>query len=181
MEKCILSASLAWQFLNIIQYQHVNALIEIDEIIGFVLTAWICELDHKKMGWQIKHLQLWMLFFHAPSDGIYKMRFTAPRRTEHKKRIESLSRIQRYSLTYRTCKFITLTFNKCVKSVSDMKLWVQFISLRYVKVWRSIRVWARFPIDHIWFVCWLYYDSILWTLNNRDAITKVDFLSKYPF
>ena len=63
-------------FLHIINNQHINGLVEVDEVIHRVLTTGISKLNLEQTSTHIKHALLWIHLFHTYAYGIDQMGLT---------------------------------------------------------------------------------------------------------
>ena len=127
VEESILSFRLSSKFLNIIKNQDIDSLIEIDEVICFVLTNRISILHREKMSRKIQNAKFWMQFLNSPSDGIHQVGFTTARWSKDKEWIESLCRILCNSFTHRTCQTIAFSLYIVVKEITLMELRIQIL------------------------------------------------------
>ena len=75
-------------FLYIINYQHVYRLIEIDEVVGRVMTHRVGELHLEQAGRHIQHPLLVIGLLAAHTDGIDQMSLTAARGTIDEEGVE---------------------------------------------------------------------------------------------
>ena len=75
--------------LDIINNEHINRLIELDEFVYLILTYSIRKLHLEQTGRHIEHtlLRIHLLTTHA--NSINQVRLTTTRRSEDKERIES--------------------------------------------------------------------------------------------
>ena len=60
VEEGILRTFQSHQFLNIINNKHVDALIEVNEVVKYIAVACIGELHHEEVGTQVKDTLLGM-------------------------------------------------------------------------------------------------------------------------
>ena len=59
--------------LYVVNYQHINALIEMHEVIEGVVADRVCELNLEEVGTQVEHTLLGMQFFQAGTDGVHQV------------------------------------------------------------------------------------------------------------
>lgn len=103
VEEGTLSTRLVHEILNIVDYKHVDRLIEVDELID---TARFCSgcsgvLALEKTRRQIQHSRFWITLLYADTDSLDKMGLAYTRGTEDKEGIEGLNlRIGGDSLAY---------------------------------------------------------------------------------
>ena len=75
MEECVLRLRSRYPFLNIIDDEHIDGLIEMDEIVDGTLPCCIDELYLEKSCTDVKHSTMRIELLDSHSDGINQMRF----------------------------------------------------------------------------------------------------------
>ncbi len=99
MEECVLSGVFAHQILYVIDYQYVDALVEVDEIVDFATLDSRGVLALKQSGCDIEHSGLRVLLLDAYAYGLDEVGLAYACRAEYEEGVESLElRIHRYGL-----------------------------------------------------------------------------------
>ena len=121
-------------FLNIINNQHVNGLIEVNEIIRGILTHRVRELYLEQTGRDIKHTLLRIHTLALHTNGIDQMGLTATGRTIDKEWVEGrLTRMLCDRQTYRAWQFIGVSFNIIIEGLLGIQLRIQVLGHGCIK------------------------------------------------
>ena len=134
MEESVQCLSLSCPILNIIHYQNINRLIEIDEIIAGIMQDSIRILSLKKTGTDIKHTLLRIYLLCLQTDSIHQMRLTTSRWTINEHRVE-LSGIRMLSnrQSHRTRQLIALTLYIIIECKLRIELGINVILLKSLR------------------------------------------------
>ena len=122
MKERILSFCYTGKLLYIVDYQHVDSLVEADEIIEMIGTHRIGILYLKQVCRHVKHTFLRIKFLDTCTDSIYQMSFTHTRRTVNKKRIKGACRILRNGFGYSSRKLVAVSFDKVLKVIIGIQM-----------------------------------------------------------
>ena len=76
-------------FLYVVDYQHINRLIEVDEIVLRVVQHRVGKLRFKHMSRNKEHTLFGHELFDAHANSIYQVGFSHPTGTIKKERVES--------------------------------------------------------------------------------------------
>ena len=76
MEENILSLRFSTKELNVVYDQHIDHLIEVDEIVLFVVSYGIDELVCELLGRNIKYGLIREAVFHVDTDGVCQVCFS---------------------------------------------------------------------------------------------------------
>lgn len=90
MKECILSLLLVNQILYIINNQHIDALIEMNEVVDATIARRYGKLTLKQTLAYIKHTQLRTMLLQTQADGMHEMSLANTRGPEYEQRVESL-------------------------------------------------------------------------------------------
>ena len=116
MEEDVLSLLFVWEELNIIHDQHIDQLIEVNEIIDGVVFDRVKELIGKFFRWNIENCLVREVRFCFITDALCKVCFAEANTTVKYKRIEcSASRLLRYCETRRTSETIAVSLHIRIK------------------------------------------------------------------
>lgn len=103
----ILSLALAREILNVVNNQHVNALIEVEEVIYFTHGVKLGKLALKQACCNIKHSCHGVVFLDAYTDSLYQVSLAATAGTKEKQGIESAATwVLGNGLGYRACYLV---------------------------------------------------------------------------
>ena len=106
------------KFLNIVNNQYINALIEVNEIVERILTHRVGVLHLKQMSRNIQHAFLGIELLHLQTDGIGQVSLSHTRCTIKEQGIEyRLSRLQRNTLSSGTGQLIAQALNEVIKAI----------------------------------------------------------------
>ncbi len=84
VEECSLGARLAYQILNIVEYEHVDALIEVYEVVDASATQSCRILALKQACGHIQDALLGIKLLDTDSDSLYQVSLAYTRRPENK-------------------------------------------------------------------------------------------------
>ena len=117
MEEGIQCLRLTSPLLDIIHNQHINRLIEVDEIIARIMEHGISILGLEKTGTHIEHTLLRIHLLRFQTDGIHQMRLTATRRSvnEHWVKLGGIGMLGNRQ-SYGTRQLIAVTLHIIVES-----------------------------------------------------------------
>jgi len=115
-------------FLHIVDDEHVNGLVETDEIVDSILSAGISELHLEEACRYIKHATLGEQPFAFYADSIDEMGLAEAGRSKHKKRIERrLPWMLSDSNTHRAWKLVGITLDEVLERLLRIKLGVELL------------------------------------------------------
>lgn len=118
------------QVLDIIDYQSVDTLVEVEEIVD-ILGCCCGILALEESSCHIKNACLGVALLNSYADSLNEVSLSDTRRTENEKRVEGLERrIVCYSLANRTCDFIAVALAVVLKCVAGIELRVE-VALAY--------------------------------------------------
>ena len=114
--------------LNIVNYQHINGLIEIDEVVGSVTTHGIGKLHLKETCRHIEHTLLGIHLLTTHTDGIDEMCLATARRAEDEEGIERrLARMLGDGETYRARQFVAVALDERLERLMNIQLRVEVL------------------------------------------------------
>ena len=114
--------------LYVIDNQHVDRLIEIDEVVNRVLTTGICELHLKQTCRNVEHTFLRIGLLTAQTDGIDEMSLTTSRGTIDEERVECrLTRMIRNREANGARQLIAVALDKRLESLLQVELRIQLL------------------------------------------------------
>ena len=113
-------------FLHIVDDEHVDGLIEMDEVVDGILAAGITELHLEEAGRHVQHALLRVHLLTLQSDGIHQMRLSASRRTIEEEGIERrLARMLGNAETYRARQLVGVTLNEGMERLVNVQLGIE--------------------------------------------------------
>ena len=110
VEERILCPKFTTEFLNVVDDEDVNLLVESNEFVRLILLNSIGELTGEEVGRQIQHTKFGMQLLHTPTNSGDEVCLATTRRPIDKQRVESLGWILCDSLTHRTSESVAFTF-----------------------------------------------------------------------
>ena len=120
----------AHPFLNVIDDEHVDALIEVDEIIKSVLSRGVAVLHVEQPRTDVEHAFLRIELHDAVADGVGEVRLSAARRSVDEHRVElAVVRMLGYRLSHAARQFVAVALNEVGESLSRIELRVEFLRL----------------------------------------------------
>ena len=126
VEEGVLSMILADKFLHVVHDEHIDALVEMHEVIEGVVLASIGKLHHEKMSAQIKDALLGMKLLGTQADGVHQVRLADTTWAINKEGIEShLLRMLGNRLTYTSWQLVASTLNEVAKTLVNIQLRVE--------------------------------------------------------
>src|SRR3712207_465583 len=118
MKESVLCLCCGCPLLNIINYQHIYRLIEVDKIVDFILKNSVCVLHLKKASTDIQHPHLWIQLLCMHTNRIDQMCFSTATWAIDEHRIKLIIvRMLRNALPNRPRQLITFTFYVVLKSL----------------------------------------------------------------
>lgn len=78
MEECVLCLCETCKLLNIINNEHINALVEVYEVISRIVSYRVCVLNLKQMSRYVQYPFFGVKFFDFCSDSIGQMSLPTP-------------------------------------------------------------------------------------------------------
>ena len=183
MEEGILRPVHADHLLDIIQDQHIDILIEMQEIVGRILSHRIRKLHTEQVRRDIKDTLLRMQLTDARTNRIAEVRLSHPGRTIDKQRVESgLSRILRHGLTCRSNQLIACPLEIVLKVVTRIQMRVNILrddrrerAGRFGALFRHGRLHRR--RDNLgWIIHGAHASG---TVIHHDAIFQLDTLPEH--
>jgi hypothetical protein len=123
MEESVLGSCFSRKFLNIVNNQYFNGLVEIHKVVDRIISHCIGVLNLKRIGRHIKHPFIGMHLFGFYANGIGQVSFSHTRFSVNEKWIEScFSRFGSNGDACRTSQFIAFPFYQCIKIVFQIQL-----------------------------------------------------------
>ena len=123
VEEGVLCCCFPGKVLNIIDYQHVDALIKIDKLVDLVIPHRRCILVLKNPRRYIKHTAARIYLLRAYAYRLNQVRLAHARRAEHKQRVKRLAtRIIGNSLTYAHGKLVAHAVAIVLESIFRVQL-----------------------------------------------------------
>ena len=130
MKERVLCLGNPCKFLNVINNQYVNGLVEIDEVIGRIVAYRIGVLYLEQVSRYVQNSLFGIKFLNLCTDGVGQVRFTYSRCSVEEQRIEDgLCRIERNGFSHTAREFVAFPFNKCIKVVVPVQMGVEFCYL----------------------------------------------------
>ena len=130
MEECFLCLGSRHPLLHVIHYQHIDSLIEMDEIVDAVLHLCTGVLHLKQSGADIQHAFLRVQLLGAYTDRIDQVCLSASTGTVDKHRIElRSSRVLRNRKSYTAWQLVTVALNEVCEGVVGIQLTVDVLWL----------------------------------------------------
>ena len=127
--------------LHIIDNQHIDGLIEVDEVVDRILSTGIGKLHLEQTGTDIEHAFLRIHLLAAHTDGVDEVRLATTRGAIDKERIERrLTRMLCNRKAHRTGQLVGIAFDIVLESLLGIQLRVQ--SLRNGSIERRGRLVA---------------------------------------
>lgn len=131
MEECALGARLADKILDVVENEHVDALVEVDEVVDTSAAQSRGILALEKARRHIQHPLLRVELLDAYADGLYQMGLADAGRAEYEERVESLAfGIRRDGLADRTRHAVAHSDAIVLESVARIELGVYLYRLR---------------------------------------------------
>ena len=114
--------------LDVINNQHINRLVEVDEIIGRVMTHGIRELHLEQSCRDIKHPFLGIGLLATYTDSVDQMGLTTTGRTVDEEGIEgTLAWMLCYGEANGTRQFVGIALDKVLEGLLHIKLGIQLL------------------------------------------------------
>ena len=109
--------------LNVIDNQHIDGLIEVDEVVGGVLAHGVSELHLEETRTDIEHTLLRIGLLATHTDGIDEVSLTTARGSEDEEGVEGrFTRMLCNGESHRTGEFVGITLDKGLESLLGIKL-----------------------------------------------------------
>ena len=158
VEEGIQGLRLACPILHIIHDEHIDRLVEIDEIIARIMQHRIGILCLEEAGTDIEHTLLRIHLLGFQTDGIHQVSLSATRRTIDEHRIE-LRGIRMLSdrQSHRTWQLVAVTLHIIIEGEFRIKLGVNVFKL----------LWFCRVILYLWLLC----QSLALSLINISRIS----------
>ena len=123
VEECVLRSRFAVEILDVVDYQGVDALIEIKEVVDLAFETRGCKLTLEKTGGDIKHTRGGILLLDSDAYGLDEVGLSDTCRTEDKQRVESLAfGVHGNRLTYRLGNLVALADAVVLKGIARIEL-----------------------------------------------------------
>jgi hypothetical protein len=171
--------------LDIIHYQQIDALIEVDEIVRGILTYRIGELHLEQSCTYIEYTFLWISLAALKSDGIDEVGFTTTRRTIDKEGVECcFPRMLSDRETNSTWELIRGALDIVVEALLGVELWVELLLAWSIEhAGRLVDVLANrngLNAGALTFNISCYIAALaLWSLYLYDSVVKLNACSKH--
>ena len=129
MEEGVLRGDLrASQLLYVVHDEHVDALVEVHEVVEDVVLPGIRELHHEEVGAQVEDALFGMQLFCAQTDGVYQVRLAHTARTVDEERVEChLLGMFGDGLTDTAGQLVARAFYEVAEALVDIELRVQIV------------------------------------------------------
>ena len=134
VEKGVLRLGHAGKLLCVINDEHINSLIEIDEVIDRIIAHRVRVLHLEEVGRHIQHPFLRIQFLDLGTDGIDQVRLSHTRCAIDEQRIENgFGRIERHGLGHAAREFVAFSFYKSLKVIVTLQVRIQFVHQRLAR------------------------------------------------
>src|SRR6056297_1148479 len=118
MKESILGFLLTCKLMYIINQQYINHLVEMEKVIFVIVANRIDKLSLELIGIDVKYCFIRKQSLYLNPDSLCQMRFSQTASSVYQQWIKcSPSRIIGYGITGRSCKSVTLSFNKIIKRI----------------------------------------------------------------
>ena len=125
--------------LDIIYDQHIDALVEVDEVVGRVMTHRVGKLHLEQAGRDVKDAFLGIGLLAAHTDSIHKMGLATARGAIDKERIKGgLSRMFSNGEADGTRQFVGITLDEVLEGLLRIKLGIQLLRCGSIERRRSL-------------------------------------------
>ena len=112
VEEGVLCTLLVFPLLYVVNYQNVDGLIEVDEVVDSVAQHGIGVLHLKQSGADVEHTLFWIDALGFDAYSINKVGLATSRRTEYEERVElHVLRMFGYGLTYGAWQLVAVAFD----------------------------------------------------------------------
>ena len=167
--------------LNIINNQHVDALIEVDEVVGRVMTHRVGKLHLEQAGRDVKDAFLGIGLLTAHTDSIHKMGLATARGTVNKERIKcGLSRMLGNGEADGTRQLVGITLDEVLEGLLRIKLGIQLLGRGGIERGRSL-VATPWLLDLYTGTVALHISShIVKCLDGHNTVAQSDIGAEHP-
>ncbi len=118
-------------FLNVIDNQHVERVVEVDKIVSCILTYRFSKLSLELLGRDIIHMLVRVSSLKPQSDCVYQMAFATTRRPVDKVGIGSVfARILGNGESCLTCNFVAIALNKVLEVLLGSEFKISYIKVK---------------------------------------------------
>ena len=161
--------------LNIIDNQHINRLIEVDEVVDGILATGIGKLYLEQASRYIEYALARIHLLTTNTNSIDQVGLTTSRRTINKEWIEGrLARMLSNRETYRARQLVRVALDIALESLMRIQLWIQILGYSTIKRRRSLvgggNTASGINLNRL---TTLFVDSNLILLVNNDTIVKL--------
>ena len=181
MEECFLCLLCRYPLLYVVHYQHVDGLIEVDEVVHGVVSHGIGVLHLEESGTDIQHSLLRIELLGAHSDGVDEVRFAASRRSVDEHRVELCGiRMLGDRLSHGSRQLVARSFDIVAEGEVGVELRCYLLWLGSVERCRRLVVACLLRllvVDSGWRVGSEYLCKIVRLVGN-DAIRKLDIFAE---
>ena len=112
------------KLLYVVQYERVDALVEVEEIVLAVFPHGVGVLHHEEVGREVKHAHPRVELLGACPDGVEQVGLSAAARSPEEQGVERLGRLVGHGFAYGAGQAVAASFDKVVEVVSRFEVGV---------------------------------------------------------
>ena len=126
VEERVLRLRYPRKFLYVVNDEHVNGLVEVDEVIDRIVAHRVGILHLKQMGGHVEHPLIRIQFFDFGADGVHQMRLAHARCPINEQRVEDgLGRIESYGFGHAAREFVAFSLYESFEVVVTFQVRIQ--------------------------------------------------------
>ena len=166
--------------LDIIHDEHIDALVEADEVVHRIPTGGIGKLHLEQTGRDIKYAPAWVHLFTTHANGIDEVRLATSRGSIDKEGVEGrLARMLSNSHADSARQLVGITLDETLEGLVQVELRIKVLRSNSIENrWRLVDTLTCYGSIDGNSLATLFVDSQLVLLINDDAIVQLHIIAK---